>query len=103
WGGARPLSHALFLERGRPAAPGLTRELDEAAEAARTAARTDRDALVHERREGDVPPVADGAEPVRIRHPDVGEEDLVEGGAAVDLLDRPRLHARGPHVADDVG
>jgi hypothetical protein len=98
-----PLSHRLVLDRGPSAAPALARELDEAAEAACTAARTDSDALVHERREGDVPPVADGAEPVRIRHPDVGEEDLVEGGAAVDLLDRPRLHARALHVDDEVG
>ena len=43
------------------------------------------------------------AEPVRDRHLDVVEEDLVELGLAGDLAQRPHLDAGRAHVDDQIG
>ena len=77
--------------------------VQQAGAAAAAAAGADRRPLVHQRREGDVPAVVDVAEAVRVGHPDVGEEDLVEAGPAGHLAQRADLDARRPHVDDEAG
>ena len=52
---------------------------------------------------GDPPPVADRADPLTVRNPDVGEKDLVELGLAGDLAQRPDFDAGVVHVAEEVG
>src|SRR5690606_5604355 len=49
------------------------------------------------------PAVADGPDALVVGDPHVGEEDLVELGLTRDLPQRPYLHARRGHVADEVG
>ena len=63
----------------------------------------ERPALVQQRRHRHLPAVALVAEPVRHRHLDVGEEDLVELRLAGDLAQRPHLDAGRVHVDDEVG
>ncbi len=57
---------------------------------------------MEERRHRDRPAVALLVEPVRDRHLDVGEEDLVELRLAGDLAQRPHLDAGRVHVDDEV-
>ena len=52
---------------------------------------------------GHLPAVVDPADHVLLRAAGVGEEDLVELGRAVDLLDRADLDARLLHGAEQVG
>ena len=66
------------------------------------ACAADGDPLVAERRVGDLPALADLAEPVGVGDPHVGQEDLVELGLAGDLAQRPDLDARVVHVEDEV-
>ena len=63
----------------------------------------ERAALVQQRRHRDLPALAFLAEPVRHRHLDVVEEDLVELRLARDLPERPHLDAGRVHVDDQVG
>ena len=59
--------------------------------------------LVHQGGQRRLPAVADLAQALRIGHAHVGEEHLVEVGAAGDLLDRPRLDTRALHVQEEHG
>src|SRR4029077_7373888 len=65
--------------------------------------RSDGDALVVERRGGDSPALALGAEAGGVGHPHVAEEYLVELGLARYLAQRPDFHTRVGHVAQEVG
>jgi hypothetical protein len=76
--------------------------LGDRARAAPAAAAAERAAFVHQRRHRDVPPVADGAEPVGVGNAGVGEVHLVELGLAGQLPQRPRLDAGAVHVDDEV-
>src|SRR5262249_39367726 len=60
----------------------------------------DRDALVHQRRERDVPALADIAEAFAVGDPDAGHVDLVELGFAGRLYEGAHLDTVGVHVDD---
>jgi hypothetical protein len=58
-------------------------------------------ALVGERGHGDLPAIADRAEQVLVRHHRIGEEDLVERGVAVHLLQGLHFDRSLAHVDDE--
>src|SRR4051812_47710005 len=60
-------------------------------------------ALVHERRQGDLPPVADATDDVGVGDAHLLEEELVELRLARDLAQRPDGHAGLLHVHEEVG
>ncbi len=64
--------------------------------------RRRRPALEPERRHGDLPSVVHAADDVVLGTAHVGEEDLVELGGAVDLLDRSHLDTRLLHRHEQV-
>src|SRR5262249_56901683 len=66
-------------------------------------ARADGDSLVHERGDGDPPPVAHAAEATGVGHGHVGEVHLVELGVAAELAQRPYFHAGTVHVEHEGG
>ena len=89
-----PVEHAVLLtRRARPNA---------AATATATAA-ADALAFVCQRGHRHRPAVVGRPDDVLVRHHRVGEEHLVEGGAAVHLLERAHVDARLVHVDDEVG
>ena len=96
------LAHARVAVDAALAAPSVMSLVHGAAPAA-TAARADRDALVHQRGDRDRPTFVDVAEHLLVRHADVVEEHLVEAGAAVHLLERLDRDAGRPHVDDERG
>ena len=63
---------------------------------------TEHDALVHQRRDRDVPPVADTADALGVGDARVGEEDLVELGFAGHLPERSHLDTLLVHVDVEV-
>ena len=58
-------------------------------------------ALVHQRRQRNLPPVADRAEAVAVADAHPGEEHFVEVAATRHLLQRPHVDAGGLHVDDE--
>ena len=82
-------------------APGPGRAADHPA-LARHREPADGNALVHQRALGDLPAVADLADPVRVRDPRVGQEDLVELGLAGELAERADLDPGRGHVEGEV-
>jgi len=60
-------------------------------------------ALEAERRHGHLPPVVHTADDVLLRTADVGEEDLVEVGRAIDLGDGAHLDPGLAHGNEEVG
>ena len=58
--------------------------------------------LVHQRRDGHLPAVADGGDEVLGRHHGVGEEHLIERRMAVHLLERAHFDALLAHVEHEV-
>nr|WP_235737157.1 hypothetical protein [Nocardioides alcanivorans] len=83
---------------------GTTRQLEELLEAATHAGLVGRiGALEAERGTGDLPPVARLPQAVGVRDPHVGEEHLVEAGAAGHLLDLTHLHPRCIHRHQEGG
>jgi len=66
-----------------------------------SSSRTGAATLGAQRGNADRPSSPDVADPVRIGHANVRQEDLVEMGSAVSLAERAHLDAGRPHVADE--
>ena len=84
----------------RVALPFVHRDRDDS-RAARIYLTADRDALVHERRQRDVPAFAGVAEAFGVGDANIGHVDLVEFGLARRLHERSHLDARCLHVEDE--
>ena len=92
--------------RGSSSAPlrrGLVEELVEQLAQADLEEERQAGALVHERRQRDLPAVADAADDVLVGDPRLLDEELVELGAAGDLAQRPDLDLVLLHVHEEVG
>jgi len=100
-----PTGHQPVVQRGLPGLgplpPGLGDLADHPALAGSGLA-ADRDALVHQRGVGDLPALAAPADDIGLRHPDIGEEDLVELGAAGHRLERAHVDARRVHRQQNI-
>ena len=84
----------------------LPRQLEQAVERdpePHLEAEAQRQALVHERRDADLPALVDAPEDLRLVDAHVVEEDLVELGIARDLPERLHRDARELHVEQKVG
>ena len=96
-------AHLLVLDRRSVLEVGVARQFHQLVDIEAARRQADRQPLVHQGGERRLPALAHLAQALAVGDAHVGEEHLVEVGAARHLLDRPHLDARRLHRQEEHG
>ena len=96
-------AHLLVPDRRPVLEVGVARQLHQLVDIEAARRQADRQPLVHQGGERGLPALAHLAQALAVGNAHVGEEHLVEVGAARHLLDRPHLDARRLHRQEEHG